>query len=89
MCGMSKAIALHMFVSDLNHELWSQRLPRQIFSLTPATLRRPACAGSLDHHPAHSFHGCDSSAFLRYGLRNSTSSIAFLIGKTRSDADVL
>jgi hypothetical protein len=35
---VSKSIALHVFIGDLNYELGSQRFPRKIFPLAPAAL---------------------------------------------------
>src|SRR5438045_7985049 len=37
--SVSKTISLHVVVSHFDHQLRSQRFPRQIFTLTPATLR--------------------------------------------------
>src|SRR4051812_140543 len=36
--GMAEAVALHVIVCDFDNELWTERFPRQIFALTPATL---------------------------------------------------
>src|SRR5215472_4286542 len=35
---MTETVTLHVVVSNLHHELRTQRLPRQVFSLTPAAL---------------------------------------------------
>src|SRR5262249_2037225 len=43
--GMSKATALHMIVRHLDHQFGSQRLPRQVLSLTPTALRAGNAAG--------------------------------------------
>ena len=75
-----KAISLHVIVCDLDDELGSQRLPRQILALTPsAHAARHAMLRPLvgDCASAHARHGCASSAFSRYGARNSTSSRRF------------
>ena len=37
--GVTKTAALHVVVSHLDHQLRSQRLPAEVFSLAPATLR--------------------------------------------------
>src|SRR5205085_1032090 len=37
--GMTKPIALHVIVRDLDHELRPQRFPRKIIALAPATHR--------------------------------------------------
>src|ERR1700682_4862430 len=42
LCGVSKAVALHMVVGNLDDELRTQRLPRQIFPRAPTTLRTGA-----------------------------------------------
>src|SRR6185369_5790382 len=36
--GVTEAIALHVIVRNLEHQLGTNRLPRQIFAATPATL---------------------------------------------------
>src|SRR5215831_4606500 len=43
---MPKAISLHVVICDLNHKLWPQWFPRQIFALAPAALTA--------RHPLHS-----------------------------------
>jgi len=38
LCRVTKTIALHVLVRNFDYELGSQRLPRKILALTPATL---------------------------------------------------
>src|ERR1700716_320049 len=47
---MTEAASLHVVVSDLHHQLGSQRFPRQVFALTPSALT----AG----HASDAFIGC-------------------------------
>lgn len=38
LCGMTKAAALHVVVSDFHYKFGSQRLPGQVLALTPTAL---------------------------------------------------
>src|SRR5579871_4520090 len=52
---MSEAISLHVVVRDLHHQLGTQRLPRKVLPLAPATQSswhaRPHCLGGRPCFP--------------------------------------
>ncbi len=54
---VTKTISLHVLVSNFNHELGSQWLPRHVLAMTPATLRARHSMSSPTSPMAHSFHG--------------------------------
>ena len=81
---VTKAISLHVIVSNFQNQFRPQWLPRQIFALAPATL---SAGHSLDAFIvlgrvlSPSLHGWFISASLRYGARNSTNSFRFAVLK--------
>src|SRR5690349_13619619 len=81
-----KAIALHVFVSNLNHQLRSQRLPRQIFSMTPATLRARHALTEIVTRPLFPRMRFERVLAIRFKKLDQFDS--FLIGKTRTHANV-
>src|SRR6185369_16035984 len=82
-----EAIALHVLVSNLNHKLNSQRLPRQILPRTPATL----CTGypfrKIITRPF--FPRMIGERVLPVRLQKLHQLDALLIGKTRAHTNVL
>ena len=91
--GVAEAGALHVVVGDLDDELRRAAAPTTGPCPGSSGSARPGtrCAGRVRARaqPAHSFHGWSSSAFSRYGARNSTSSRRFASVKLAHDADVL
>src|SRR6185369_13750457 len=82
-----EAIALHVLVSNLNHKLNSQRLPRQILPRTPATLRARYPFRKIITRPF--FPRMIGERVLPVRLQKLHQLDALLIGKTRAHTNVL
>ena len=86
-----KRAALHVVVGDFDHQLGTQRLPRQILALAPAALAaRHALPGR--HPPVllrPRFPRMIGERVLAIGREKLHELAALLCGEARADADVL
>ena len=85
--GVTKTIALHVIVSNFNHELRSQRLPRQVLPRAPATLRTRNTMAKIVTRPLFPRMIRERVFTIRREKLNELKPL--LIGKTRAHTNVL
>ena len=89
--GVAEARALHVVVGDLDDELGSQRLPREVLALAPAALRAgPALAAALRVGRAGPLlPRMIDQRVLAVRRQEGDELAALRVGEARGDADVL
>ena len=85
--GVTKTIALHVIVSNFNHELRSQWLPRQVLSRAPTTLRTRNTVREIVTRPFFPWMIRERVFAIRVEKLNELETL--LIGKTRAHTNVL
>src|SRR5512138_1787665 len=87
--SVAKAIALHVIVGNLNNELRTQRLPGQIFSGAPSTLRAGHSTKLIVRELRPVTPGMIFERILAVRLEKPHELSTLRIGKARAHSDVL